>query len=108
MEEEVKVRRWRCDQSSGGGGAMGFRCRSPELEERSIASSSLEGDKVGVGPGVDQSQTGGRVGGRGRLSTDNRRRRERMWSSGVGDGGLESRVEVRSCMDMTPPTKRTE
>src|SRR6266436_8082078 len=106
MEEEVKVWRWRYDWSSRGGGAMGFRCRSPELEERSITGSSLEGDKVGVGPGVNRSRTGGCVGGcvgaRGRLSTDNRRRRrERIWSSGVGDGGPESQVEVRSCMDMT-------
>ncbi|KAF8316016.1 uncharacterized protein EI90DRAFT_3134786 [Cantharellus anzutake] len=30
--EEVKVRRWRCDWSSGGGGVMGFRYRSPEPE----------------------------------------------------------------------------
>src|SRR6266446_9694224 len=63
MEEEVKVRRWRCDQSSRGRGAMGFQCTSPELEEWSIAGSSLEGDEVGVGPGVNQSQTGGHVRG---------------------------------------------
>src|SRR6266436_7604953 len=105
MEEEVKVQRWRYDRSSGGGGAMGFRCRSPELEERSIASSSLEGDEVGVGPGVDWSQTGGRVrgcvGARGRVGsqqTTGGDQRERMWSSRVGDGGLESGAEVQSCM----------
>src|SRR6266446_5510085 len=73
MEEDVKVWRWRCDRSSGGGGAMGFWCRSPELEEWSIAGSSLEGDEVGVGPGVNRSRTGGRVGGcvgaRGRVGS---------------------------------------
>src|SRR6266446_2751113 len=92
MEEEVKVRRWRYDRSSGGGDAMGFWCRNPELEERSIAGSSLEGDEVGVGPRVNRSRTGGHVGGcvgaRGRVGSQQTTGGDRTWSKPESDRRL--------------------